>query len=216
MNSHMYTQCVRRLVVSSSRRSLSPGGVAAGAMARRRPSSGLPVLPRSTSGVRPRKRRTGLPPGVSYTTSGKYQARIKLNGKRRDLGTFECEEDAAAAYLVAKTTGTTDRPSPDGNRSQCACDPRRLCLTPRACVTHPPLCVMAVLDSLTYRARTARIYFSDMAAACSMAPRVWDVHVVCASSGVSMRASSACACCALASTAPLRMACMYVCPTAYG
>ena len=66
-------------------------------MARRRPSSGLPVLQRSTGGTRPRKRRTGLPPGVSYTLSGKYQARIKLFGKRRDLGTFESKEEAAAA-----------------------------------------------------------------------------------------------------------------------
>ena len=63
------------------------------AMARRRPSTVLPVLPRGTGSVRRRRRRTGLPRGVSYTLSGKYQARIKLNGKRRDLGTFENEED---------------------------------------------------------------------------------------------------------------------------
>ena len=87
-------------------------------MARRRASRSLPVLQRSTGGARPRKRRTGLPPGVSYTLSGKYQARIKLFGKRRDLGTFESKEEAAAAYVAAKATGTTDRPSPDGNRAQ--------------------------------------------------------------------------------------------------
>ena len=84
-------------------------------MARRRPSTVLPVLPRGTGGARRRRRRTGLPRGVSYTLSGKYQARIKLNGKRRDLGTFENEEDAAAAYAAAKTTGITGRPSPIKN-----------------------------------------------------------------------------------------------------
>ena len=83
------------------------------AMARRRPSTVLPVLPRGTGGARRRRRRTGLPRGVSYTLSGKFQARIKLNGKRRDLGTFENEEDAAAAYAAAKTTGITGRAEPD-------------------------------------------------------------------------------------------------------
>ena len=84
-------------------------------MARRRPSTVLPVLPRGTGGARRRRGRTGLPRGGSYTLSGKYQARIKLNGKRRDLGTFENEEDAAAAYAAAKASGITGRPSPIKN-----------------------------------------------------------------------------------------------------
>ena len=84
-------------------------------MARRRPSTVLPVLPRGTGGAKPRKRRTGLPKGVSYTLSKKFQARIKLNGKRYDLGTFETKEDAAAAYAAAKTSGVAGRPSPNKN-----------------------------------------------------------------------------------------------------
>ena len=87
-------------------------------MARRRPSTVLPVLPRGTGGARPRKRRTGLPKGVSYTLSKKYQARIKLNGKRYDLGTFETKEDAAAAYAAAKTSGVAGRPSPNKNSAK--------------------------------------------------------------------------------------------------
>ena len=54
-----------------------------------------------------------LPQGVSDTTSGKYQARIKMNGKRRDLGTFATVEEAAVAYAVAKRTG-----SPAARRSR--------------------------------------------------------------------------------------------------
>jgi hypothetical protein len=46
------------------------------------------------------------PPGVSKTASGKFQARIKLNGKRYDLGSnFNKVEEAAAAYAAAKLTG---------------------------------------------------------------------------------------------------------------
>ena len=84
-------------------------------MARRRPSTVLPVLPRGTGGARRRVRPTGLPQGVSYTLSKKYQARIKLNGKRYDLGTFNSKEEAAAAYDTAKQTGIAGRPSPVSN-----------------------------------------------------------------------------------------------------
>ena len=84
-------------------------------MARRRPSRALPVLRRNTGGTKPPTRRTGLPPGVSKTLSSKYQARIKLNGKRYDLGTFTCKEEAAAAYKAAKQTGIAGRPSPVSN-----------------------------------------------------------------------------------------------------
>ena len=81
-------------------------------MARRRPSLALPVLRRSTGGAKPPKRRTGLPRGVSKTLSGNYQARIKLNGKRYDLGTLIFKEEAAAAYQAAKQSGIAGRPSP--------------------------------------------------------------------------------------------------------
>ncbi|MDC0525532.1 hypothetical protein OAO87_00940 [bacterium] len=43
----------------------------------------------------------------------------------------------------------------------------------------------------------ARIYSSGTAAASSTVPRVWVVHVVCASVGAGMHASSATACRAL-------------------
>ena len=84
-------------------------------MARRRRSTGLPVLRRSTGGAKPPERRTGLPRGVSKTVSKKFQARIKLNGKRYDLGTFDCKEEAAAAYSTAKQSGIAGRPSPVSN-----------------------------------------------------------------------------------------------------
>ena len=87
-------------------------------MARRRPSTSLPVLPRGTGGSSRRKPRTGLPKGVSYTLSKKFQARIKLNGKRYDLGTFEDKDAAAAAYAAAKTSGVAGRPSPNKNSAK--------------------------------------------------------------------------------------------------
>ena len=84
-------------------------------MARRRAIRALPVLRRSTGGTKPPRRRKGLRPGVSDTLSGNYQARIKLNGKRYDLGTFIFKEEAAAAYKAAKQTGIAGRPSPVSN-----------------------------------------------------------------------------------------------------
>ena len=79
-------------------------------MARRRPSTVLPVLSRTTGCPVKRKARSGLPPGVSKTISGKFQARIKLHGKRYDLGTFMNEDDAAAAYKAAKAAGVAATP----------------------------------------------------------------------------------------------------------
>ena len=87
-------------------------------MARRRASRALPVLRRSTCGTKPPKRRTGLPRGVSNTLSGNFQARIKLNGKRYDLGTFISKEEAAAAYKAAKQSGVAGRPSPVSNTTK--------------------------------------------------------------------------------------------------
>ena len=53
------------------------------------------------------------PAGVSKTLSGKFQARIKLHGKRYDLGSnFTSPEEAGAAYKAAKQAGTTNRTSP--------------------------------------------------------------------------------------------------------
>ena len=86
-------------------------------MARRRPSSVLPVLSRTHGGPVKPKPRSGLPKGVSKTLSGKFQARIKLNGKRYDLGTFMDEDAAAAAYADAKAAGVAGRPSPVANRT---------------------------------------------------------------------------------------------------
>lgn len=39
-----------------------------------------------------------LPTGVRLTTSGKYQARVRLDGKLISLGSFEVLEDAVKAY----------------------------------------------------------------------------------------------------------------------
>jgi hypothetical protein len=39
--------------------------------------------------------------GVSKSASGKFRARIKLNGKEKYLGTFDTPEDAGRAYLEA-------------------------------------------------------------------------------------------------------------------
>jgi hypothetical protein len=59
------------------------------------------------------RRRNGFPEGVSKTLSGKFQARIKLNGKRYDLGSnFTSPEEAGAAYQAAKQAGATQRASP--------------------------------------------------------------------------------------------------------
>ena len=52
------------------------------------------------------------------------------------------------------------------------------------------VCVTPALDSCAHRAITARIYVSKFAAACSMAPRVRAVHVLCASSGADARTRS--------------------------
>ena len=63
-----------------------------------------------TGAARP---RSLYPAGVSKTLSGKFQARIKLHGKRYDLGSnFTSPEQAGAAYKAAKQAGTTSRTSP--------------------------------------------------------------------------------------------------------
>ena len=44
-------------------------------------------------------------PGVSTTLSGRYQARIRINGVRYDLGSYNTIEEAEAVYKLAKATG---------------------------------------------------------------------------------------------------------------
>ena len=88
------------------------GGVAAAA-----PSTQLPLPGAAITA--PRRKKALYPPGVSKTTSGKFQARIKLNGKRYNLGSeFATAEEAANAYTVAKRAGVTTRPSPLATRKQ--------------------------------------------------------------------------------------------------
>ena len=60
---------------------------------------------------------TGLK-GVTVTTSGKYQARIKIDGRKRDLGTYKSQEEAAAAYFAAKSSGIVHKPSPQRQRAK--------------------------------------------------------------------------------------------------
>ena len=42
--------------------------------------------------------------GYSLTSSNKWAASIKINGRKTYLGSFETEEDARLAYLTAKKT----------------------------------------------------------------------------------------------------------------
>ena len=55
---------------------------------------------------------SGCPEGVNKTTSGHYQARIRLNGKRISLGSFSTPEEAAQVYNNAKRDGYTSKDSP--------------------------------------------------------------------------------------------------------
>ena len=77
----------------------------------------LPALRGSSRGAsRAPCRRNDFPEGVSKTTSGKFSARIVLDGKRYNLGsTFKSPEEASAAYKMAKSDGVTERPSPKKN-----------------------------------------------------------------------------------------------------
>ena len=58
---------------------------------------------------------SGCPPGVHRTDTGNYQARISLEGKRINLGSFPTAEEAGAAYSAAKTAGFTCKDSPKKN-----------------------------------------------------------------------------------------------------
>jgi hypothetical protein len=81
--------------------------------ARGRPSAAAPRHAHAHARTGAACRRSGYPVGVSKTLSGKFQARIKLNGKRYDLGSnFTTPEEAGAAYDAAKQAGMTNRPSP--------------------------------------------------------------------------------------------------------
>ena len=78
----------------------------------------LPALRDPARGAsRAPRRRNDFPEGVSKTTSGKFSARIVLDGKRYNLGsTFKSPEEASEAYKLAKSDGVTERPSPKKNR----------------------------------------------------------------------------------------------------
>ena len=90
----------------------------------------------------PRKaKKASYGPGVSKTLSGKFQARIVLDGKRYDLGSnFATADDAAAAHRTAKCAGRTDRPSPKHERVQRGTGTPLLLLT-----SIPFLCSMLVV-----------------------------------------------------------------------
>ena len=60
----------------------------------------------------------------------------------------------------------------------------------RACLTHPPCACDASARLLRAQGNNGPICPSDIAAACSMAPRVRAVHVLCASSGADARTRS--------------------------
>ena len=48
------------------------------------------------------KKTTSFPPGVRRTVSNKFEARIRVNNKAIQLGTFVTEKEAAEAYLTAR------------------------------------------------------------------------------------------------------------------
>ena len=52
-------------------------------------------------------KRSGCPEGVNKTNTGMFQARIRLNGNRINLGSFKTPEEAAAVYQNAKQSGFT-------------------------------------------------------------------------------------------------------------
>jgi len=65
-------------------------------------------MQRLTSG----RNASGLPAGVSRTDTGRFQARIKLYGKRLNLGSYDTAEEAAEVYDRAKAGGQTFADSP--------------------------------------------------------------------------------------------------------
>ena len=58
---------------------------------------------------------SGLPPGVNKTDTGMFQARITLEGKRINLGSFATAEEAGQVYASAKAAGFTCKDSPKKN-----------------------------------------------------------------------------------------------------
>ena len=62
--------------------------------------------------------KSGCPPGVNRTDTGQYQARISLEGKRINLGSFATAEMAGAAYSAAKAAGFTCKDSPKKYRQR--------------------------------------------------------------------------------------------------
>ena len=65
-------------------------------------------MERERNGINP----SGCPEGVNRTNTGMFQARIRLDGKRINLGSFQEPEEAAAAYQNAKKMGFTCAASP--------------------------------------------------------------------------------------------------------
>ena len=57
---------------------------------------------------RPRKRTQCLPQGVCRIKNGKYQAHIKINHERINLGLYETIEEAQKAYLAKKIAVSGD------------------------------------------------------------------------------------------------------------
>lgn len=49
-----------------------------------------------------RSRRIDLPMGVRVLPSGRFQARLSVNGKQRHLGSFATTDQASAAYLAER------------------------------------------------------------------------------------------------------------------
>ena len=65
-------------------------------------------LERMRAGLNP----SGCPVGVNKTDTGMFQARISLDGKRINLGSFPTSEEAGEVYARVKATGYTCKDSP--------------------------------------------------------------------------------------------------------
>ena len=98
-------------------------------------------------------KKSGLPDGVNKTDTGRYQARIKLEGKRINLGSFDTPEEAAAAYFAASSTGFTGCASPKKNSNPRGTGPR-LARSPQPAI--PPILTHVAIDSLTGRRKGAQ------------------------------------------------------------
>ena len=69
----------------------------------------------------PKQRTATGVTGVTTTLSGRFQPRIRIKGKRYDLGSYDSIEEAEEVYKKAKRTGV-----PEGNYLKRETKPERI------------------------------------------------------------------------------------------